>query len=1323
MTSKLSRKKDTSEIVSRKYSRKNRKLKKRETDKFTDLIGGGGINTIDKDKLSYSYLLGLKFTQLNRKKFRRLLRVLFHFKLRSEKEELQMEVFRNGIKMMKYYQKLLKYVEIYQKIADKIEKYIMKINDEINSTIKILNKLLKNINDKSGLIRDENIIDNDELLALKIEYEAQKTKLNRLIYFRTEDSLFKRKWFSSIRGYNIGYLIYLYRKAESKFNHIFYKFNEKAVNFTNAMSGLKGYYDNKKKDLNSKFITTNKIPLDKLDIKHFYNGSITYEFLPTNQQIKTRYDLKNFDGEDKLVKAINEWINHYESIIIDLPTKLELYQKINLVINSLGIINNPFSKPFFHRQIRKNKIEDETLTKNLGMLIAKLSHIYGVDSSSIQLHGGGSIPISQVYSEMQSKSTETTQMRFLTHIEIKERMKRLKNKFRSFIVNGTQFNLNILEEIQVDLTQLIGNILYIANHKKSKKLAKYIDYLITFISIINNKLIKRDYNEITKLEVLRDTFAKLIIKNQLNLVKNISILISRLPESDDKNKVTARYRSLRNQITELNMKVTARIIKLNNGKPFSIEELPDGITLQMGGALNNNRYDECNSLANIKHGILKMLMGYFNTDFKEHAKLDMGYLSIYPEITYYNYDEPEAIIDADIVPNEKETFRNKWYRLNQSYDKSFNPSHVDFEMYNKLRTRDFNVTFESFERMNKFKLPEADFDPVDKKNIKTIMDVNVIGRTRPEKLGIKLKRTFGLNNSVKKINEIKCNLEKYNTNSTFKLIGDKLVETYFINNSPLFVDRLLEIKNKSPTETIYGSNDEFYKSLSLPLGLMVVERNQKLMNSGNKLDLSTLDLPDELKNDVIVSQFIKKILMIPEKDLITMLTNFNQEGMGEGVKNLNDRTDNFVGNNSILTNNTENFKHVYRGIFGYYNNPTPGPNTDCIHPNDAHLVAGGGLESVVQSGGQTLPKVTVPIFAYSGYNKNDDATSYETLSEEYPGVLFIFNDNFKEGYSETGGNAIIRGKLNAFGIPTGAYPNDKAFVNNDRLYLARNNSISLNTRVIRGSCTENECPKVQEILLQKLEEIKLKIKPNIGSDPVFKAVVYSSDDDSLDISTALFKNRNGTNTTLTNFIRDDIIKQISDFTDNAIHSEFESGIKKIANVTDLDTELTDIQGSQNNSIIHFNHDIFDNLFKEPENDNNTLKLIKYKKNNTVVSTRFYQLKMKQLLVLFCDRIQHYLNKVYPNIDSHNNDINVYLTKLRINIKTKIIELNKYLSNDDNSKKINKRGLLKKIVSSYDIKKNKDFFKLTRDLVKNINEESQLTNLLYIISQVYKYVHV
>ena len=108
-----------------------------------------------------------------------------------------------------------------------------------------------------------------------------------------------------------------------------------------------------------------------------------------------------------------------------------------------------------------------------------------------------------------------------------------------------------------------------------------------------------------------------------------------------------------------------------------------------------------------------------------------------------------------------------------------------------------------------------------------------------------------------------------------------------------------------------------------------------------------------------------------------------------------------------------------------------------------------------QTGGHVSPKVTVPIFAYSGFESSNPDSSYQNLSRKYPRVLFIFNDNFKEGYSGTGGNAAIRGKENAFGIPTGAYPTDGAFVNNANLYSSNPNTIDLNTAVIRGNCQTN----------------------------------------------------------------------------------------------------------------------------------------------------------------------------------------------------------------------------------------------------------------------------
>jgi hypothetical protein len=1355
MTGKLSKKKDTSEILTRKYSRKNRILKKKKLDELIDLVGGDP-NTIDKNKLSYTYLLGLKFSQLNRKKFKRLLRILFHFKLRSEKEDLQMDVFRNGIKMMKYYQKLLKYNDIYQKITNKLITSVMIINEEINNTILILNKLLEKINARSSSIIDKNIIDDNTLLEMKIEYEAQKTKLNKLLLFRTDYALFRRNRFSLIKGSNIGYLIYLYRKAESKFNHIFYKFNEKTVNFINAMSNLSDSYGKKKSRTES--ITKKRLPLEKLDIEQFYDKTISYEFLPKNEELRKYFALKNFNTQDELVKAIEEWLTHYEKIITDLPTQLNDYKKINTSINTYGIVNNPFSKPFFHKEIRKQNIHTPSLLKDLKTLIDDLKKVYMPDTSQVQA-GGASIPISQAYGKTQyhPSSSTSTPIRFLTPLEIKERMNQLKSTFSSFIVNGTQFNLNILEEIQIKLTQLIGNILYIANHKKSKNLPTYVDYMITFLKIINDKLMKRNYNEITDLKVLRDTFAKIILKNQLNLVKNISILISRLPESDTKNKVTLRYRNLRNQITELNMKVTTRIIKLNNGKPFSIDELPDGVKTQMGGTRSNYNYNyECSKeLTSLKHGIIKRLIGYFNTNFKEHAKLDMGYLSIEPEITYYNYDDDELDArETGILEKEKERIKTKWYRLNQVYDRAFNPSHVDFEPYNKLRTRNFNMSFESFERINKFRntetilkdklkkaikqalnargstngLNEADkkkkkeeinklkntfkSDKAEKdenkKKIKTIMDINVIGRTKADKLGNRIKRTFGLNDSVKKINDITENLEEYNDCNNFKLLGDKLVETYFINNIPLFADRLLRLRRDASTENIINANndDDFYRDISLPLGTIIFKKDNKHYDSSKNFNISYLeDLPTELKNDILVDKFIKKILMIPEKDLITMLTNFNQVlNKGECPDDKSTKT---VGDNDILKENNKNFDKVYKGIFGYNNDN-----------NAAPAAAGGGAAASTVNPikrRNESEKVKIPVIAYSGYTSNN----YEALAKKYPSVLFIYNDNFKEKYDKKEGNAIIRGRPNAFGIPIGAFKNDEAFETIEHSSSNKSNSINLDIKVIRDHCKKinDNNPTIRKILQTKLKELKEKVSPFSNSSSVFKAIVYTAkSNNSFDLNTETYGTENGTNNNITNFIRDEIIKKISNHTSITGHTH-ESGITHIDDETDLKIKLGNAFGiNGTNQLIDFNAN-FKNLYESPVNNNNTIKVVNYKKKKTAVSTRFYQLKMKQLLVLICDRIKYYLNNEYPGVK--DKDIFAYLLSIRNYIETQIDNLNNYLFKDDN--KINSRTILDKIASSYDMKKhNPEFYKLTRDLVKNINEETQLTNLLYVIDMVHRY---
>ena len=59
-----------------------------------------------------------------------------------------------------------------------------------------------------------------------------------------------------------------------------------------------------------------------------------------------------------------------------------------------------------------------------------------------------------------------------------------------------------------------------------------------------------------------------------------------------------------------------------------------------------------------KHNIIKKLIGYFNTDYKEHAKLDMGYLSIEPEITFSNFED-ELVYRNAISDNQLNDLKQK----------------------------------------------------------------------------------------------------------------------------------------------------------------------------------------------------------------------------------------------------------------------------------------------------------------------------------------------------------------------------------------------------------------------------------------------------------------------------------------------------------------------------------------------------------------------------------------------------------------------------------------------------------------------------------------
>ena len=458
------------------------------------------------------------------------------------------------------------------------------------------------------------------------------------------------------------------------------------------------------------------------------------------------------------------------------------------------------------------------------------------------------------------------------------------------------------------------------------------------------------------------------------------------------------------------------------------------------------------------------------------------------------------------------------------------------------------------------------------------------------------------------------------------------------------------------------------KNISLNLGdiLFKPKKNIKTTLTHEYLDITNLDLPEELVNNYLVNNFIKKLLLIPEKDLITILTNFKNNA---GETN--------VGSVFILKELDENFNQIYKGIFGYYNVTPPPPTPP-----------------------STLPS-NIPVFAYSGYDPDNLETTFQYLADEYPNVLFIFNDNFTENYDGTGGNAIIRGKPNAYGIPTGAYKSDNAFVDNDSLYNnnTNTNTLSLNTKVLRKNCTDDKtnCQTIQQILEEKLENIKYLTKHN------FKAIVYSSEANDHKIATSLFKDKNGTSDEIIRFITDNVIKKISNYT---------HGISKSASVVNLKQELDKIADTKTlnqNALLTLS-------FNKNPNNENTLKLIKYKNKHTAVSTRFYQLKMKQLLILIADRILYFLNENYHN----KTDIYEYLEDIRNTIKDNTNKLEKYLSKHTDNQ-INSRSKLKKITTKFDIKNHAtDFYTLTRNLIKLVNEENKIKNLVYIITTILNY---
>jgi hypothetical protein len=1010
---------------------------------------------------------------------------------------------------------------------------------------------------------------------------------------------------------------------------------------------------------------------------------------------------------------------------------------------------------------------------------------------------------------------------FLSNTQINSSISKLNIILNQIVANNKKFDLKRIDELQTSLIQIIGSIIHSVNNKDSQfnKHITNTNELLDLINSLHQKLLTKDYKTIDDLHMLEYTFARIIIVNQMEIVSGILIIISRLEVFSSNKELLKKYRSIRDSLTKIKTKVTKRIVQLNGGKEFSIDNLPkDDRIIQSGGDINIDNLKNAKYLGLLKSNIINKLIGYFSTDFKEHVKLDMGYIEIRPEITFANYDKEHVTDETDIDPKNSK-FKTKALRLDQKYDRSFKPSDVKFNKYNSLRSREFNINLNSYK--NLIREDECDgklkskFDKDSKelkalKEIESIYDINVIGRTRPDKFFTKLKRSFGFNDTVEKIKEINRsipnidNIDSIEGNKCFRYLGDKLIESYFINDLPLFADRLLEVRNiqeefnrrrgESIKESAYKleNSSSLTQHISLPLGNIITEIDRDVLSGLSVFDITTLNLPDNLINDKLVSKFIKILLMIPEKDLLTMLTNFEKNG------------DKNVGDNDILKYPLINYHRIYNDIFGYNTinidikdkfdrilenfirthgtspndiaqlnravnsvfsaiiaNPTitnddaqlnravnsvfsaiianPTITNDDAqlnravnsvfnsiitfpnHYNDdkkikdlttiqfrrtlANRAYGGGNKNIIQKGGNN--DLNIPIFAYGGYDSSNNESKYQNLSSKYPNVLFIFNDNFTENYTGTGGNAVIRGRTNAFGIPTGAYQSDKAFVNNDSLYNTNTNTIVLDTKVIRSGYRDN--PTVKKILDDKLKELKDKIKPN--DKLVFKAIVYSSKLGNIDIATDLFTTNNGTNDTIKDYIRDQIIKKISKYDTT---TSFENGIKKIGSVRDLENNLNIIEGVKTHIMyqnINFNDAKYNNLFKN-SNLINTIQVIKYDKKYTAVSTRFYQLKMKQLLMIMGDRIKYYLDKTYTKRPFHN--IKDYIIDIRSKIKENTDKLVSYLDTAK-TRKINNRKLAKRFFLKFDMKKdNKDFYVLTRKLIKLINEETKLTNLVYII---------
>jgi len=158
-------------------------------------------------------------------------------------------------------------------------------------------------------------------------------------------------------------------------------------------------------------------------------------------------------------------------------------------------------------------------------------------------------------------------------------------------------------------------------------------------------------------------------------------------------------------------------------------------------------------------------------------------------------------------------------------------------------------------------------------------------------------------------------------------------------------------------------------------------------------------------------------------------------------------------------------------------------------------------------------KLDIPVYAYYGFNRNNDKTHYKKLALQYPNTLFIFNDGitFVDGKA---GNAEIRGMPNAMPIPLGAYTQDwqHSYAENitNKDIINPNTRIKLYNAYISANQVEpyNESDNLtfENIVDIAIYYIKEKCRKNN-----FNSIFYSSEKESNQIGLGLFQRHTSQN--------------------------------------------------------------------------------------------------------------------------------------------------------------------------------------------------------------------